>query len=398
MNLFDIFDAVAHKQLTAVDLPDMGSNQHELNGTTVLRQFFGIHEPTRGTIFWHRFADDEEPTNDSGEFTFYDARAKSADRTGRSEWRLYYEGAFLAAADVGDTLILARRRTDKVFGLVIQRDSAWLRAASVLFGIAGSCTTFNEISSAELTSRELQFTRQRILTELHLDVAVPTVDTDAEMVLARFGPRFPATREMSQFAREQVAVDVQCPDQTLVRWLQREEQLFRALESRIIVERLKTGFENVDVFVNYSLSVQNRRKARMGLALQNHLQQLFDVHSLRYTAQARTEGNNRPDFIFPSVHEYHDPSFDATLLLMLGVKSTSKDRWRQVLTEADRIPHKHLCTLEAGISTRQTDEMTRQQLTLVLPEELHATYTDQQRKALLSVSEFIEFVRAKQVD
>jgi hypothetical protein len=30
---------------------------------------------------------------------------------------------------------------------------------------------------------------------------------------------------------------------------------------------------------------------------------------------------------------------------MLGSKSTLKDRWRQVLDEADRITHKHLLTL-----------------------------------------------------
>lgn len=81
---------------------------------------------------------------------------------------------------------------------------------------------------------------------------------------------------------------------------------------------------------------------------------------------------------------------------MLGVKSTSKDRWRQILTEADCIPEKHLCTLEAGISARQTQEMQRQRLTLVLPEALHETYTDEQRPALLRLAEFIEFVRAKQ--
>jgi len=81
---------------------------------------------------------------------------------------------------------------------------------------------------------------------------------------------------------------------------------------------------------------------------------------------------------------------------MLGVKSTSKDRWRQVLTEADRIPQKHLCTLEAGISTKQTDEMRRQQLTLVVPAGLHATYTGAQRAELVSLSQFVEMVSQKQ--
>ena len=43
--------------------------------------------------------------------------------------------------------------------------------------------------------------------------------------------------------------------------------------------------------------------------------------------------------------------------MSIYVKSTCKDRWRQVLTEADRIEKKYLFTLEAAISNNQTDEM-----------------------------------------
>ena len=59
---------------------------------------------------------------------------------------------------------------------------------------------------------------------------------------------------------------------------------------------------------------------------------------------------------------------------MLGAKSTCKDRWRQVLSEAQRIPNKHLLTLEPGISENQTDEMQAKRLQLILPAQLHATY------------------------
>jgi hypothetical protein len=107
----------------------------------------------------------------------------------------------------------------------------------------------------------------------------------------------------------------------------------------------------------------------------NHLAELFTRHGLRFTPQARTEASNQPDSFFSGEREYHDAAFNAALLVMLGVKSTSKDRWRQVLTEADRIPQKHLCTLEAGISAKQTDEMRRQQLTLVVPTGLHGGAT-----------------------
>jgi len=81
---------------------------------------------------------------------------------------------------------------------------------------------------------------------------------------------------------------------------------------------------------------------------------------------------------------------------MLGVKSTCKDRWRQVLAEADRIERKHLLTLEAAISTNQTDEMQAKNLQLVLPRNLHDTYTEAQQAWLLDVSGFTALVRERQ--
>lgn len=395
MNLSSVFSAVAHKVLVAVDLPG-GSHQHEINGDKGLKEFFGTSESTRGTLSWHYFADDREPAQEQGDFNFYDARAKSSDRTGRSEWRFYYDGSFLEHADVGDRFFLARAQSGQLFGLVFQGGSAWLRAAQALFGVQISTSSFDTVPSETLASQELELLRRQILDELGLDLALPVRPTDEELMLEKYGRTFPTTKEMALFARSQVEVDPDRPDETLVRWLTREEELFRALENVVILERLAIGFRTVDEFIQYSLSVQNRRKSRMGFALQNHLSEVLKQQGLRFTAQARTEGNNRPDFVFPGQDEYHDERFDASLLVMLGVKSTSKDRWRQVLTEADRIPGKHLCTLEAGISTRQTEEMARQQLTLVIPATLHATYTSDQRESLLSIGEFIEAVRRNQ--
>jgi hypothetical protein len=93
---------------------------------------------------------------------------------------------------------------------------------------------------------------------------------------------------MSAFARAQVGeVDTARADETLIRWLQREEQLFRAIERTSVEERIKEGFAGVDDFVAFSLSVQNRRKSRMGYSLQNQLGALFDAHKLKYEPQAQ---------------------------------------------------------------------------------------------------------------
>lgn len=78
---------------------------------------------------------------------------------------------------------------------------------------------------------------------------------------------------------------------------------------------------------------------------------------------------------------------------MLGAKTTCKDRWRQVLSEAHRITRKHLITMEAAISEHQTKEMMSHDLSLVVPERIKSTYTDQQKDWLIGLGAFIELVK-----
>ena len=83
---------------------------------------------------------------------------------------------------------------------------------------------------------------------------------------------------------------------------------------------------------------------------------------------------------------------------MLGAKSTCKDRWRQVLAEADRIANKHLLTLEAAISTHQTDEMMSKNLQLVIPRAIHKTYTPAQQAWLMDVISFMHLLKIRQIN
>ena len=89
-------------------------------------------------------------------------------------------------------------------------------------------------------------------------------------------------------------------------------------------------------------------------------------------------------------------TFDVLNLTMLGVKSTCKDRWRQVLTEAKRINKKHILTLESAISVNQTNEMKQAALQLVIPKEIHSTYRQDQRQWLITVNDFMKLVTDRQ--
>ena len=178
--------------------------------------------------------------------------------------------------------------------------------------------------------------------------------------------------------------------------MEREEILFRTLEKHLLGDRLQKGFaDDVDGFLAFSLAVQNRRKSRSGHALENHLQVIFDSNQVRYERGVLTEGKARPDFLFPGSKEYRDATYDAALLTMLGAKTTCKDRWRQVLAEAKRIEHKHLLTLEAAISSHQTDQMKEHKLQLVIPLGLHETFTASQQRTLLTVANFTTLVKER---
>jgi len=152
----------------------------------------------------------------------------------------------------------------------------------------------------------------------------------------------------------------------------------------------------VDGFLAFSLSVQNRRKARAGQSLENHLEALFAARGILFGRGVETENRNKPDFLFPGAAAYRDPAFPDNRLTMLGAKSTCKDRWRQVLSEAARIEDKHLLTLEPGISENQTDEMRAKRLKLVLPSRLHRTYRPAQQGWLMSLAGFLDLVGARQ--
>src|SRR3546814_4083496 len=82
---------------------------------------------------------------------------------------------------------------------------------------------------------------------------------------------------------------------------------------------------------------------------------LFTALGVQYARGAETENKNKPDFLFPGPQAYHDDLFPRERLTMLGAKSTLKDRWRQVLSEAEKINEKHLLTLSPGISERSEE-------------------------------------------
>ncbi|WP_312612152.1 type II restriction endonuclease [Oscillibacter sp.] len=188
------------------------------------------------------------------------------------------------------------------------------------------------------------------------------------------------------------------PDRKLLDWTDAEYRLFRALEYARYGELITHGFTTVEDFISTANQVLNRRKSRAGKSLEHHLAAIFDGNEISYRAQAVTEGNKKPDFIFPSQEAYHNPDFPNDRIISLAAKTTCKDRWRQVINEADRLrgKAKYLCTLQQGISAAQMDEMQAEQVVLVVPKPYILTFPRDRQDRIWTVGKFVSYVREKE--
>lgn len=218
---------------------------------------------------------------------------------------------------------------------------------------------------------------------------------------------FPSSEIMSSKARDiqnivynHLEYIISNPDQKLLDWTSMEYKLFRALEHVRYGEAIRNGFENVEDFITLANQVLNRRKSRAGKSLEHHLSAIFDGNAVSYTAQAVTEGRKKPDFIFPSEAAYHDTSFSVEKIISLAAKTTCKDRWRQVLNEADRLrdKNKFLCTMQQGITSAQMDEMQSEKVILVVPKPYIKTYPRDKQDRIWTIKRFIEYVKEKEAE
>lgn len=231
--------------------------------------------------------------------------------------------------------------------------------------------------------------------------AQPVVRTscwlDDNEIPAAWRLKFPSGADIVRRAielRDDSSLD---PDRRLLRRRECEFEIFRSVEQAIELPHIIVGFTNVDGFVARAQTILQRRKARSGRSLELHAREIFIeerlVENTHFAHQPVSEGGKTPDFLFPSVTAYHDMTFPADRLRMLAVKTTCRDRWRQILNEANRIPAKHLLTLQEGVSETQFAEMTQAGVQLVVPAGLTDKFPKTVQPHLQTLESFIGDVR-----
>lgn len=304
----------------------------------------------------------------------------------RNEYRITRFGKgfpFFEEDNVGDLLIIAKQSEDYYDGFVLQADQD-IDDFFAFFNLSPEMTNqLIDISQAKTPEKQLETSIQKLVS-LYTD--------------------FPETTQMAKFARDiyneanQITDDDICktPDLQLLKWIDTEYALFRNFEEKIYAPIYSMPFPNCQELVKFSNIILNRRKSRAGKSLEHHLATIFTAAKLEYEEQAVTEDNKKPDFLFPGGEAYHNLTFPADKLVFLGAKTTCKDRWRQVLNEANRIETKYLFTLQQGISKNQLREMKHEHLKLVVPSPYLSSFDKEFQSEIETLSSFINIVKEKQ--
>ena len=398
-HLSDYFQGVAVKQLSRVDANPKISNQHEVGTTREMRNFLGENHQQKFDASYIWLGEEQDGFSVSDFVTHYDTRLNQPNRS--AEWRLYYSSNVVTGLmKEGDTLFLAKRPGDVLLFIVVPAESTIESQLLWLFGFDSQPgLKFSAQQYSGDNDSTLDFAARFVLDELGIEFEDPNANS-LDSLIERFGLVFPTTKDFSGLARltlPEVRAE-EFPDVALMAWLDHEEAMFRRLERRIVSARIEQGFltsdgVDVDGFLSFSLSVQNRRKSRMGQSFEHHLAAVFDACGIAYVKGGKTERNNKPDFLFPGQAAYSDTEFPPNRLAMLAAKSVCKERWRQILPEADRISAKHLVTLEPSISSAQTDQMQAHSVQLVVPLPIQPSYSRAQGDWLWSVERFVTHVR-----
>ena len=305
----------------------------------------------------------------------------------RNEYRLTRFGRgfpYLTDDNVGDLLVIAKKAKDYFEAFVLSSDE----------DIEDFFAALN-ISSTEtngIIPKQFEQTAEDRLIECF------------SQYLQGLAVDFPPTLDIASNARNcyinSFGVTVNHirsnPDGEILKWLEAEYDLFKTLENNRYAELIKTPFPSVEELVISANTILNRRKSRAGKSLEHHLEEIFRISELIFQTQVTTENNKKPDFLFPNIEAYNNPYYDEEKLIILASKTTCKDRWRQILNEADRIKTKHLFTLQQGISKNQLEEMKQYNVQLVVPRAYLSSFPQEYRADIMILEQFVKKVNYTQ--
>lgn len=143
-------------------------------------------------------------------------------------------------------------------------------------------------------------------------------------------------------------------------------------------------FESLNSFF---MSIFQSRKSRAGKAFEYIIREMFMRLSYPFAEQVNVNGAT-PDFIMPSEEYFRKRPLDT---IIFTAKRTLRERWRQVVTEANQGYSFFLATIDTKIAPNQLKQAAEHKIYIVVPQSIKNENTHYQNAYnVLSFEEFFE--------
>lgn len=171
-------------------------------------------------------------------------------------------------------------------------------------------------------------------------------------------------------------------------------QLVRALidpqqpfNRRSIITSLIQRF---DVFYDICKSAKQARVSRAGGSFETHMTSMLRDGGIPHVPQAVFDGS-RPDFILPSREIYQNVCTRQSEAIVLTLKTTLRERWKQIVSESTGCPI-FLATLDESVPGSTLEKLASRGIILVVPERFkYSPYSEYSgRDTVLSYRTFFD--------
>lgn len=408
------FTGVGAKRISATEAAKTRvSRGHELSASPAVAEMLGgaRAELPCTYLYFSKAYEETGYIEDISTVSLYDSRERQPSRT--SEWRLYYPFgcAPMESMEPGDYCWVARKSTGSVIIAVAEMGTSVARKLDRLFGTnlrlvadATQAQPFQLFDLANAGDDDLDIADVDLL--LALGVA-PTVENTDRLpgMIDTFGGRYPlpTTSAFTAYARGVCAITTPetDPDAALYTWVSVTNDLYFTYERHVLQPILDAELANrehvdVEAFFRLATRFKNARFSRAGTSFEHHISALFTAAGLRFAQPRRMSDGSKPDFLLPTLNAWADPGMPEDLLTFLAAKTTTKERWRQIATEASRVPVKHLITLDRELNGDVLDAMDQNHVVPILPRHIQDGYPAELSGRMSTVGEFLEFSRERE--
>jgi len=126
------------------------------------------------------------------------------------------------------------------------------------------------------------------------------------------------------------------------------------------------GSVDFDELDKFFLSISQSRKSRAGKAFEFIIEEMLNRLGYPFSDQVVIDGA-KPDYVMPSEDHFRQKPLDS---IIFTAKRTLRERWRQVVTEANKGYGYYLATIDEKITKSQIEQAESHKIYIVVPQTL----------------------------